>query len=211
VIKTTTLNLPVQYEVTFMTLRSEVNSIMTLTTWLSNFNWQHQLSTVSLKLLPENKFEQETRCRFFREKSLAELHARESSRSGSILRSYYHSHRQEYRQILSVMYSTRFPTPTLFGGYQVNERALSRNNNTVKLNFWHTWLWPFNLSVSLIFWQFWHSKKESVRDQTQFWSAIIQLQLLRLHKQLTLLWSHDDGECSTSGLHSYTNFLEVEK
>lgn len=47
-IKTTAFHLPVQYEVTFMTLQSEVNSIMTLTTWLSNFNWQHQLSTVSM-------------------------------------------------------------------------------------------------------------------------------------------------------------------
>lgn len=48
VIKTIAFHLPVQYEVTFMTLRSEVNNIMTLTTWLSNFNWQHQLSTVSM-------------------------------------------------------------------------------------------------------------------------------------------------------------------
>lgn len=135
-IKTTAFHLPVQYEVTFMTLRSEVHSIMTLTTWLSNFNWQHQLSTVSLKLLPENKFEQETRCRFFREKSLAELHAKrvfkEWQHFAFILSQPYTRIQTEY---MYVMYSTRFPTPTLFGGYQVNERALSRNNNTGKLNF----------------------------------------------------------------------------
>lgn len=193
----------VQCKVTSMTQPpGSSGSKITLLTWLSLINWQHQLRTVSVNLgicqAPfKNRFEQVTRHGFFRERDLRLPWCQETPATVCNLVLYtMHKHIQGI-----YVTSDDISETELQGECQVNEMLFQDrvNNTTVDgLGDGFGCKWPFTICacvctcararVCVMLWQLWHSKKESAKDQTHFWRARTRLHsatLLRLQQGMT--------------------------
>ncbi len=133
-----------------MTLRSEVNSIMTLTTWLSNFNWQHQLSTVSMnsqicQALSRKQVWTSNKMQILQGKVFGST-ARFQGVATFCIHTLAAIDENTDRVYACNVYHKVSNTVWWISGKWA---ALSRNNNTDKLNIWHrwhTWQQPLDLS-----------------------------------------------------------------